>query len=384
MNLPLSPAMMRSILKHIACLFPSRNLPASLRLRENSSASLYLFALFLLLSSCNKNQTPLEADISIPVSVEDVGTRSIEKFISATGTVYPTQEVELKAELQGDYHLLRNPRTGKTFVLGDFVEKGTPIINIEDNEYRNGIKLESQKLNLELAEQTLEKQKSLYEKGGVSQVDLKNAEVNFVNARYAYESALIQLAKMKVNAPFSGFIVDLPHNTRGIKVATGASLLKMMNYSQLFLEVSFPEKELGVIREDLLVRITNYTLPDDTIFGKITAISPAIDPETRTFKSALALDNGKLVFRPGMFVKAELVIARKDSVVVIPKDIILAKQRGNTVYIVERNAAVERIIETGLENDYEVEVVKGLAPNERLVVRGFETLTNHSKVTIIQ
>lgn len=345
---------------------------------------LILFTMALTTLACRNNNTDLQAEIAIPVSVEDVTVGPIEKFINTTGTVYPLQEVEIKSEISGDYTLRKNPRSGRNYTLGDLVRKGEVLITIEDAEYRNNIKLEAQKLNLEISKQTLEKQRSLYEKGGVSQLDLKNAEIEAVNAEYAYQSALIQLSRMRVEAPFEGSVVDILHNAGGARLEPGVSLLKIMNFQKLYLDVNFPEKNLSVIEEGLPVRITHYTLPDDTIFGKISAISPSIDPDTRTFKCNLVLDNPDLKFRPGMFVKADLVIARKDSAIVVPKDIILSKQRGKTVYIVERGAARERVIETGLENPYEVEVVKGLTVNDRLVVKGFETLTDQSRVTIVK
>jgi multidrug efflux pump subunit AcrA (membrane-fusion protein) len=85
-----------------------------------------------------------------------------------------------------------------------------------------------------------------------------------------------------------------------------------------------------------------------------------------------------------MFVKADIITARKDSAIVIPKNIILSRQRGKTVFTVDRGIAVEKVIGTGLENLTEVEVVRGLVKNERIVTSGFETLSNRSKVKIIK
>jgi multidrug efflux pump subunit AcrA (membrane-fusion protein) len=85
-----------------------------------------------------------------------------------------------------------------------------------------------------------------------------------------------------------------------------------------------------------------------------------------------------------MFVKADIIINHKDTVIVIPKSIVLSRQKGKTVFIVDRGVAAERIIETGLENITDVEVVRGLAKNERVVTSGFETLSNKSKVKIIK
>lgn len=344
----------------------------------------WIFMLSIIIISCNNEPEKIDTDISIPVSINEIKLGSIEKYITTTGTVYPTKEVELKSEIAGDYNLQINPNTKKKYALGDYVQMGSLIIKIENQEYYNNLRIESQKLNLDISQQTLEKQKSLYEKGGVSQLDLKNSEVDYVNAKYSYDDTQLQLTKMFVKAPFSGVIVDLPHNTSGIRLDAGSSLLKIMDYKKMFLEVNFPEKQMGDVKLNTMVRITNYTLPDDTIFGRITAISPAIDPETRTFKSSLQLDNVNLKFRPGMFVKADLVIAKRDSAIVIPKDVILSKQKGKTIFIVQRGAAVEKIIRTGLENPDQVEVLEGLEVNDRLVVTGFETLANRSKVSIVQ
>ncbi len=85
-----------------------------------------------------------------------------------------------------------------------------------------------------------------------------------------------------------------------------------------------------------------------------------------------------------MFVKADIEIARKDSAIVIPKEIIVAGVRGKTVFIIDRGAAQRRTITTGLENEKYVEVIEGIKANTRLVVKGFETLRDQSKVKIVK
>ena len=152
----------------------------------------------------------------------------------------------------------------------------------------------------------------------------------------------------------------------------------------MYMDVQLPEKYIAVIKPGQLVKLTNYTIPDDTIIGTITQLSPAINADTRTFKGNISINNTDYLLRPGMFVKADIVTERKDSVIVVPKDIILSRQRGKTVFIVDRGVAEERIIETGLENSGNAEVTKGLTLNERVVTRGFETLSNKAKVKIIK
>ena len=239
-------------------------------------------------------------------------------------------------------------------------------------------------MNLEIAKSEFEKQKSLFDKGGVTFRELKNSEREYINAEYSYDNAKIQLAKMDIKAPFKGVIVNLPYYTNGTRIPSGSDMGTIMNYTQLYMEVNLPEKDIVQIEIGNEAKVTNYTLPNDTLLGKITQLSPAIDPATRTFKGLVIIDNPKRLLRPGMFVRSDIVVARKDSVIVIPKEIILSKQRGKTVFVVERGAASERIITTGLESATETEILKGLKKDERLIVSGFETLRNRSKVKVIR
>jgi len=128
----------------------------------------------------------------------------------------------------------------------------------------------------------------------------------------------------------------------------------------------------------------NYTIPDDTLSGKIAQLSPAIDPDTRSFKAIVEINNPEFLMRPGMFAKGEIIVASLDSAIVIPKDIILSKQRGNTVFVINKGLAQERIISFGLENPEEVQIISGLEKNDRLVIKGFETLRNRSKVKVVK
>lgn len=347
-------------------------------------ALLLLNIVIFTLAGCQNQNDTLEGDVEIPVSVEDIQLKTIEEFVSTTGTVYPIVDIELKSEINGQYFLETNPRTGKKWQLGDKVRKGEVVIRLEDKEFVNSVKLDLQVLNLELAESELKKQESLYEKGGVTLKELKDAGASAMNAKYSLENAEIQTAKMKIRCPFDGVIIDLPFFTQGAQVASGSDVVSIMNYSTMYLDINLPEKYVDEIKVGQDVRLTNYTIPDDTIIGKITQLSPAINADTRTFKGNILVNNPELLVRPGMFVKADIVTARKDSAIVIAKDIILSRQRGLTVYVVDKGVANERTISIGLENNKEVEVVRGLDVNQRVVTDGFETLSNNAKVTIIK
>ena len=337
---------------------------------------------FILLVACGGTGTRVDSNVEVPVSVEDISLKPIEEFVVTTGTVNATQEALMKSESAGFYRLAVNPTTSRTYELGDFIKKGQVIIYLDNPERENEIKIESHRLNLENTKNDLEKQKSLYEKGGVTLTELKNAERQYVDAKYNYDNALIQLDKLKITAPFDGIIVDIPYYTRGVKMPTNSDMVHIMNYSKLNMEVNLPGKLLGEVRADQPVRVMNYTMLDKVLSGIITQVSPALDPDTRTFKAKVDIDNPDWLLRPGMFVKAEITTARKDSAIVISKDIILTRRNLKRVFVVSKGMAREKIITTGLENPDETEVTEGLEAGERLVVKGFETLRNGSNVKI--
>ena len=346
--------------------------------------SAFLIMSALLLFSCQSDDQGSDFEISIPVSVTEIVPGSIEEFITTTANVLATKNVILRSEIEGYYRLATNPRTGREYSPGDKVRTGETVIFLDNTEYENNIRVESQKLNLDISKREFEKQQSLYDKGGVTLRELKNAEINYINAQYAYDNAVIQLKKVRITAPFEGTVIDLPYYTRGVKIPANQIVVQIMDYSLLYADVYFPSKDLGRVVVGQALRVTHYNFPEDTLPGSIQQVAPALDPQTRAFKGSILVKNPKQVLRPGMFVQVETIVSRKDSVIVIPKEIILSKRDGKTVFIVDKGAAFQRTITTGAENEKQVEVLEGLKLKEQLVIKGFETLRNQSKVKIVR
>jgi membrane fusion protein (multidrug efflux system) len=351
---------------------------------KNLILSILVLLLLAIMSSCGKEDNNIKTEIKIPVSVVSIKPQSISRFIETTGTVYSFKEGSMKSEIGGIYRLQQNPSTGRPFALGDAVKAGQVLIRIEDREFENSLQIEGKKLNLELAENNLTRQKSIHEKGGVTQTELKKAAIEFVNAKYAYENAEIQQAKTSVRIPFDGVIVELPYHTDGVRIDQSQPLVKVMQYDKLLMDVKLPEKHLPEVTLNQLVQIANYNVAKDTIYGRISQISPVINADTRTFQSTLEIKNDKRKLRPGMFIKAFILSEKRDGTIVIPKETVISRQDGKVVFTVENGIASEKKITTGLENMNVIEVVSGLKINDRLVTAGFETLRNKSKVSIVQ
>ena len=338
----------------------------------------------LLISACNNQEVSVNTTLESPVSVLELKTDSISSFITTSGTVVPLKEAVLSSEIEGKYLLQTNPATGRAFALGDAVKKDQVIIRFENKEYENEVKIKAVKLDLEIAKQEYEKQESLYKKGGVTYRELKDAEISFINSEYSYENAIMSLDKMVVKAPFDGTIVSLPYFTPYVKMASGTEVLSLMDYSELYMEINLPEKNLSILNRGMQVNILNNTLASDTLLGTLTEISPAISIDTRTFTGVVQIPNNALVLKPGMFVKADIEIERHTNTIVIPKEVVRGRGNSKYVFVVDKNVARTRRVATGLENTYFIEISSGLTSGERLITKGYETLRNNASVKVIQ
>ncbi|MEA3460575.1 MAG: efflux transporter periplasmic adaptor subunit, partial [Bacteroidota bacterium] len=192
----------------------------------------------LLVSSCKQPDMEVSTTVEVPVGVIEASTSSIEEFVSTTGSVYPSKEVTLSSEITGEYRLQINPSTGKRYALGDRVKSGAILIKLEDEEYVNELRVKSKEVDKEISQLEFEKQQALYEKGGATLRDLKNAEITLINSEYDTESSRINLAKMSLVAPFSGVISELPYFTEGTRVPTNTEMVTIIDYEKLYLEAN--------------------------------------------------------------------------------------------------------------------------------------------------
>jgi RND family efflux transporter MFP subunit len=304
--------------------------------------------------------------------------------VSTTGTAMATKTIEMASETSGSYHLMINPKTGKTFQLGDIVAKGTLIIKLENKEYVNGIQYDSKKLGLEIAANEWEAQKRLFEKGGVTQKDVHNSESSYINSKYSLETAEINLEKLNIKAPFKSIIVALPYHTADNKVPTGEKLVQLMDYEKMYMEIQLSENNIETVKVGNKINVTNYSLKNDTLLGRVSQISPAVNPDTRTFNGYIEIENKARKLRPGMFIKADIITQKIDSAIVVPKEIIRNDNGNKTVFIVERNRAREVSVKTGLETDTEVQIIQGLEKNQRIIISGYEMINSDSKIKIIK
>jgi Cu(I)/Ag(I) efflux system membrane fusion protein len=177
-----------------------------------------------------------------------------------------------------------------------------------------------------------------------------------------------------VRSAIDGLVADAPMKV-GEAVKPGDELLKVVNLSRLWLWASIYENEIGLLKNGGTVKMTFPALPGQTLAGKISVISPTIDPLKRTGSVRIDISNPGGLLRPGMFAS---VIAKVDTGdgLTIPVDSVLPSGARMLVFLDKGFGKLEpRFIEVGRQftesDDSQTEryyqVISGLKEGDRIV-----------------
>ena len=273
---------------------------------------------------------------------------------------------------------------GTVLAAGARVEEDHLLAEVDNREYLLEIRVESQKLAMANAERELEKQEALFTEGGVTEKELEVARKSALDARLNHEAAELKAEKLKLRAPIAGFITNFQSNFHNTRVSAGFQLCKIMDYAITTVQVNLPNSDIGLVRIGQKVNVQNYALRDEIFTGRLVTIDPTIDPQTRTFTASVEVANPRLKLRPGMFVKADIVVEDHPQALVIPKNALQTRDGQPVVFVVEGVSAEMREVRTGIETKDDIEILEGLSEKERLVVKGQETLRDKSKVRVTE
>ncbi len=346
----------------------------------NPTSRFFTILLLTGLLGCQGSEEQSAVDLTIPVSTTKVTTGSIASTIQATGTLRAVREERILTEVTGRLQLAK--RDGRTLRNGMRVRKGMLLATLENEEYRLTVRADARKLEMENAQRELEKQEALFKEGGVTEKELEIARSTALDTRLNYETALLKLAKLRLTSPLDGTLAMLQVSAGGTLVPAGFHLCTIYDNSSMLLDLHLPNSDISRIRTGQRVIVSTYAIEEQTFSGEVVAIDPSINPQTRTFTSRVRIENPDRLLRSGMFVKAEVIIEQRDSTVVIPREAVQMRSGRPVAFVVLGASAELREVVTGLETRDRIEIISGLEPGENLVVKGYETLRDKSRVRV--
>jgi len=301
--------------------------------------------------------------------------------IKAVGSLEAVRGVDITAET-----------TGKIMEIavddGAEVEAGQLVARLDAEGLR--AELRGARAEASLAEIQRDRQRQLRDKNAVSQSDLDRAESQLEQARARVDDVRAQLDQKTIEAPFAGRLgivqVDI-----GQYVRAGDPFVTLQTLDPISVDFSVPQQELAriTVNQPLVVRADAFR--DQTFRGRIVAISPKVNQQTRNVAVRGRLGNPAGLLRPGMFVDVAVELPQQDSVITLPQTAITYNPYGDSVFLVhetdteagETVLTVERkFVKTGATRGDQVQILDGVAEGDRVVTSGQLKLRNGSRVTI--
>lgn len=213
---------------------------------------------------------------------------------------------------------------------------------------------------------------------GASATQLSVAREQVRQARLKSETLRTQANYTVITSPVNGVITKI-HLVVGDMAQPKQPIMSIAENGRTLIKAALNDREAGMVRtgQPALVPAGPGAEP---LKLKLTRVYPSADPSSRLIPVELNLPKeSKLPL--GSFVRVKLVTLKHDNVVVAPSDAILRKPGGKSVaFVVEQNTAHARPVVTGIESGGKVELLSGIRPGEKLVVRGHEMLKDGAQV----
>jgi multidrug efflux system membrane fusion protein len=366
-----------------------------LEIKRIEKALVFMAAVSILVfTSCKKGGDPApqgkrggsssdRSRIQYPVEVEPVTMQSLVYTVNAVGSIDAFEKVQVTARVSGVVDRV-------LFAEGNIVAVDQVLVEIEPERYRLAVEAAQASYEKALAakadaEAGLKRRETVINQtpGLIPGEELETWRTKVLLATSDVAQSLAALNQAKLNlhdayvrAPFSGILQTRTVQT-GQYVQVGTVMATLVRRDPLLLRFRIPERDASRLRPGMPA---NFKMRDDAreFSSKIVHVADAADEVSRMVPiTAEIIDSRDPVLRPGAFAEITIPVSTSRSSPVIPQIAIRPSERGFIAFVVENEAAVERIVTLGMRtSDGQAEVLSGLKAGDILVVRGAEALRN--------
>jgi RND family efflux transporter MFP subunit len=295
--------------------------------------------------------------------------------------------------------------------LGDRVSRGQTIAKVEDRELQEQVKqaqasyevsaatIRQREADLRLAQTNLDRSRNLFERqlipkqtfddtdaryqAAVAQLDLARAQ--FTQSQARLDELKINLSNTVIVSPVNGFIGKRALDP-GAWVTTNSSFISVVDIGVVRLIANIVEKDIRRITIGLPAVVEVDAYPGEQFNGKVTHISPVLDPATRTGQIEVEIPNGNFRLKPGMYAKVAFTVDRKENALVIPTAALVDQGGNRGVFMAadteQGQVASFKKIDVGIVNQTLAEVTGGLTEGETVVTTGAAALREGDRILL--
>ncbi len=322
-------------------------------------------------------EVPAASPLRQALRVSGVDETLVEQPIRVPGVVEadPAKLVKIVPPVGG-----RIERMYKS--LGDAVHAGEPLLTVDSADLAQATSDATKaEAALSLTQHALKRQQELSAAEISAKKDLEQAESDQAQAESEARRARSRLAQLgsrpgqgngrqvTLTAPISGHVIEISGAQGGFWNDTNAPLMTVADLTKLWLSASVQEKDLAAIFVGQTAHIVLDAFPGETLIGRVAYIGEVLDTDTRTVKVRVALDNAGGRLRPGMFASA-VFSGQSHQALTIPTNALIQDGFNTRVFVERAPWTYEsRVVKTGAHLGTQTEVVAGLKPGERIVVK---------------
>lgn len=318
-----------------------------------------------------------------PVKVATAEMKVLAPNLAVPGTVVSRNDAQLAAEVSGKINWIAD--------IGTEIAKGQPVATIEDAIYRlqevefRGV-LERERNRVSFLSREVERLRKLAAENITAKNLLDETETNLAQSRNEVavaESRLrqvqIQLSRARIEAPFGGIVTERIVSL-GEHIEVGEAVVRLVEPDNIEVVARAPLSSIRYITAGDALPVHSQLA---TGSGEVRTIVPFRDGRSHLFELRLTL-NAEDGWRVGESVRLDVPSAEPIEVLAIPRDALVLRREGTSVFRVNEEAVAERLsVTTGLGAGGLIQVTSGLQAGDRVVIRGAERLRPGQKVAVM-
>lgn len=402
------------------------------------STTLSLVFAGLLVSGCKKSDeaTPAEA---VPVQAAKVEVKPMTEYISAETTLTPRQQAAIVPKISAPVEKFYVQR-------GDHVHQGQLLAVLENRDLAGAVQdtrgamtqadatfltttkatvpedMQKAQLDVAQAKATMDLQQTivnarqkLLDEGAIPRRDLETAQAALVQAKSAYDIAVQHLESLKsvsqaatvqnaqgalesakgkykvaaadlsyseIRSPIDGVVTDRPLYA-GEMANAGQAVVTVMQLSTLLAKVHVTPAQAAAIKLGAPAKVTVPGVAEP-VPGKVSLISPALDPGSTTLEIWVEIQNRKGAYKAGTPVQVSMAGRSVPDALVVPTEAIVKNEAGQPALMVigPDSVAHQKTVTTGISDQDETQIVSGVAAGDTVVTTGAYGMDDGTKVTI--
>jgi HlyD family secretion protein len=216
----------------------------------------------------------------------------------------------------------------------------------------------------------------------VKQQETKGFEGQLSSARGKYLGAQAQFGYSEIRSPIDGVVTDRPLYP-GELPSPGTPLITLMDMSRVTARAHIPQNDAALLKvgDPATIQVPGQ---DDPVDGRVSLVSPALDPNSTTVEVWVEAKNPKRTLKPGTSVRASVVSRSVPDSLVVPASAILTGQDGATTVMVigQDQHAHQQAVKVGTRQEDRAQILEGVKEGQMIVTEGAYGLPDNTKVSV--